>query len=125
VYSNVDDPQKVKAMVDVIETLFQQDPQLHWRRMTEATLLAKHRLRDLPLALKLAEQVAVLPASMRLPYWARDMRIVLLDDLGELESARILISSILESGTVEDEDELRFLQQRLLNIQQSLSRSKQ
>ncbi len=125
VYSNVNDERKIRLIIDVIEDLFAQDPARHWRRMTEACLLAKHKLKDLPRALDLAEQVAALPNSIRLPYWARDMRIILLDELNELESARILISSLLESGEIEDPDEIHFLQQRLLKIQQSLLEQEQ
>ena len=52
VYSQVDDPQKIRIMIDLIDDLFRRNPQQHWRRMTEACLLAKHQLRDLILALK-------------------------------------------------------------------------
>lgn len=125
VYSNVEDRNRVRQMVDIIDQLFQLNPQQHWRRMTEACLLAKHQLKDLNLALQLAKKIADLPADIHLPFWARDMQLVLLDELGEDESARLLISSMLESGEITDADERRFLEFRLLKIQQELSRSKQ
>jgi hypothetical protein len=121
VYSNTPDKRQLKSMINLIERLFQADPQLHWRRMTEACLLAKHQLGDLTRALDLAEQVALLPSNVNIPYWARDMRIILLDELNQLESAQILISSMLQSGQIDDPDETRFLRSRLLKIQQSLS----
>ncbi len=121
VYSHVDDKAKIKMMVDVIEKLFKKNPQKHWRRMTEACLLLKHQLNDLPAALKVAEQIADLPKSMNLPFWARDMKLVLMDELNQFESAQLLISSMLQSGEITDQDELRFLQARLLKIQQVLS----
>jgi len=91
--------------------------------MTEACLLLKHQLNDLPAALKVAEQISSLPKTMKLPFWARDMKLVLLDELNQYESAQILISSMLQSGEITDEDELRFLKGRLLKIQQALSRN--
>ena len=93
--------------------------------MTEACLLLKHQLNDLPAALEVAERIAALPGTIKIPFWARDMKLVLLDELNELESAQLLISSMLQSGEIEDRDEIRFLQSRLLKIQQSLLKSKQ
>ena len=91
--------------------------------MTEACLLLKHQLNDLPAALKVTEQIADLPKSMKLPFWARDMKLVLLDELNQFESAQLLISSMLRSGEITDKDEIRFLQARLLKIQQVLSKN--
>ncbi len=125
VYSNVQDEKKIRKMVNLIEALFNKNPQQHWRRMTEACLLLKHQLHDLPAALKIAEQIANLPATIKMPFWARDMRLILLDELNRLESAQILISSMLQSGEIKDNDELRFLRDRLLKIQQNLSKNKQ
>jgi hypothetical protein len=125
VYSRVDDPQKIRMMIDIIDQLFEQKPALHWRRMTEACLLAKHQLKDLELALKLASKVAMLPDSIEIPFWARDMRLILLDELNELESAQILISSMLQSGVITDDDEMHFLQSRLLKIQQQMLKDRQ
>ncbi len=120
IYSQVNDPSKIRLMIKLIDELFERDPQQHWRRMTEACLLAKHQLQDLPLALDLAQKVAALPKSYDLPFWARDMQLVLLDELNQYESAQLLISSLLQSGDIKDRDEVRFLQHRLLKIQQKL-----
>ncbi len=125
IYGQIKDPVKVRMMIEVIRQLFEQDPARHWRRMTEACLLAKHQLKDLPLALELAKEVADLPKSVALPFWARDMKLVLLDELNELESAQLLISSLLQSGEIKDPDELRFLKFRLLKIQQQMLSNRQ
>ena len=123
VYSQIKDPQRIRLMIETVEQLFAKDPVRHWRRMTEACLLAKHKLADLKLALSLARKVAALPKSLDLPFWARDMEFILLDELNELESAQLLISSLLQSNQIQDPDEIRFLQFRLLKIQQALSRN--
>lgn len=125
VYSQVPDTGKIRQMINVIETLFRANPEQHWRRMAEACLLAKHQLKDLPRALELAQQVADLPVTVKIPYWARDMRLVLLDELDQYESAQLLISSLLQSGEIKDPDEIRFLQQRLLKIQQKMLENEQ
>lgn len=120
IYSSVLDAEKIQQMIDVIDILFQQQPALHWRRMTEATLIAKHQLNDLPQALSLARKIAELPSTIKLPFWARDMELILLDEIGQKESALLLINSMLQSGDLQDRDEKIFLQQRLLKIQQEL-----
>ena len=125
VYSQVSEPAKIVKLIEVTQHLFTINPVQHWRRMTEACLLAKHQLKDLSLALTLAKQVADLPASIELPHWARDMKLILLDELNQLESAQLLISSMLQSGEVKDNDEIRFLKSRLLMIQQKMLENEQ
>jgi hypothetical protein len=41
------------------------------------------------------------------------MEIFILEDMNELEAARIMLGGLIESGTVTDPAELRFLRQRL------------
>ena len=125
VYSQVKDKNKIRKMVMLVDALFDKNPLQHWRRMTEACVLAKHALNDLPLALKLAQKIANIPSSVNIPYWARDMKLVLLDDLNELESAQLLISTMLQEGDIQDPDEIRFLKARLLRIQQKMSTQQQ
>ena len=45
------------------------------------------------------------------------MEIYVLEDMGEIESARILIGGLLESGAITDTHELMFLQQRLERLE--------
>jgi hypothetical protein len=125
VYGQIGDHEKLRRMISVIQELFDRDPRQHWRRMTEASLLAKHQLKDLELALQIARKISALPASINMPYWARDMELVLLDELNQHESAQLLISSMLQSGEITDPDEIRFLEFRLLKVQQALLNNEQ
>jgi hypothetical protein len=45
--------------------------------------------------------------------WARQMRIFILEDMGEREAAAVLLGGLLASGEVSDPAEVRFLTQRL------------
>ena len=45
--------------------------------------------------------------------WARQMRIFILEDMGESQAAAVLLGGLLESGEVTDAAEIRFLTQRL------------
>ncbi|MDH3386533.1 MAG: hypothetical protein OEN02_01405 [Gammaproteobacteria bacterium] len=125
IYSSTSDRDQLRRMLVFIERRFDDAPQLHWRRLAEASLLAKHRLDDLELALRLAEKLARQPASVRMPQWARDFHFLLLADLNELESAIAIIDAMLQSGSVNDPDEKRFLQEKLSAFRQKLFESRQ
>jgi len=125
VYSNTPDPERLKLILKFVERSFDQDPQLHWRRLSEASLLAKHRLGDLKLALRLAEKLALQPASVVMPGWARDIRFLLLADMNEFESAIAIVQALLQSGAISDPDEKRFLEAKLLDFRQKLIETQQ
>jgi len=125
VYSNTPDQERLKLILKFVERSFDQDPQLHWRRLSEASLLAKHRLGDLKFALRLAEKLALQPASVVMPNWARDIRFLLLSEMNEFESAIAIVQALLQSGAISDPDEKRFLESKLLDFQQKLSESEQ
>ena len=57
-----------------------------------------------------------------MPPWARQMEIFILEDMNELEAAKVLFASLLLSGALTDPAELRFLQQRLEELEARLSR---
>jgi hypothetical protein len=77
--------------------------------------MAKHRLKDLPLALRFARAIA--QNSPNAPSWAKQMHIFLLEDMGEYESARILLGGLLASGVVTDRHEQILLQERLERLE--------
>ncbi len=111
VYSQVPDPARERMMLAFVHQQFLRDPNRRWRWLAHATIMAKHRLRDDTLALRFARDIAQLaPAA---PSWARQMQIFILEDIGEFESARILLGGLLQSGEIEDRREAHFLAQRL------------
>ncbi len=125
VYSSTGDRDRLRRMLAFIERRFQDDPQKHWRRLAEACLLAKHKLDDLDLALRFAEQLALQPQSVQMPKWARDFHFLLLAELNELEAAIAIIQALLQTDSISDPDEKRFLQEKLLDFQQKLFDSQQ
>lgn len=116
-YAGVPEAAKARRMLAFIEGEFQRDPHRHWRWMANATLIAKHRLNDLPLALSLARQITNTPAQV--PGWARQMQIFVLEDMGELEAAEMLIGGMLASGAVTSRHEQIFLDQRLAQLRRN------
>jgi hypothetical protein len=110
-YAQVPDPGRTRRMFDFVHTQFRLDPDRRWRWLANAALTCKHRLKDLPLALEYAREIAWLAPNA--PAWARQMHIILLENIGEVESAKVLIGGLLDSGEIKDEFELRFLIDRL------------
>jgi hypothetical protein len=125
VYTSTRDRQRLRLILDFIERRFDDDPQLHWRRLAEASVLARHRLDDLELALGMARKLAQQPASVVMPRWARDFEFLLLSELNELESAIAIIHALLQTEAVDDPDERYFLQGKLSDLQQKLFESQQ
>lgn len=125
IYAQTRDESRLRRIIGYIEREFDTDPQLHWRRLAEASVIARHRLRDLEFALRLAEKIAAQPASVTIPHWARDLEFLLLAELNELEAAIAIIQVMMESGSVTDPDERRFLEGKLSDFQQKLFESRQ
>ena len=116
IYAVVGDPPRQRRMLDFVHRRFLESPDTRWRWMAEAAILAKHRLRDLPLALRYAR--AVTEHSATAPGWARDMTVAVLEDLGELEAARVLIGGLLHEGRIDDPREIRFLERKLAELEE-------
>jgi hypothetical protein len=111
VYSQVPDEAKQRRMLDFVHRQFLKDPEKRWRWLAHAAINAKHQLHDTPLALRYAEEIA--RHARTAATWARQMRIFILEDMGEREAATILLGGLLAGGEVTDEAEIRFLTQRL------------
>lgn len=117
VYAESPDPARVRRALDFVYQEFFRDPDRRWPWLAHAALMSKHRLGDLPLARRYASAVQRYARSPEVPLWARQMEIFILEDMNELEAARIMLGGLLESGIVRDPAELRFLRQRLEELE--------
>ena len=110
-YAQVPDEARRRQMLEFVHREFLRDPDRRWRWLAHAAVTAKHQLKDMPLALRYADDIARhAPAASS---WARQMRIFIREDMGELESASVLLGGLLAGGEVTDEAEIRFLTERL------------
>ena len=117
VYSEVPDETKKRQMLEFVYQQFVIDPNRRWPMLAHTVYVAKHRLKDLPLALHYAHALASHVSIQNIPPWIKQMEIYVLEDMGEIESAKILIGGLLESGAIIDTHELMFLQQRLERLE--------
>ena len=114
-YGQVPDAGKQRAMCDFVRTQFLEAPNARWRWLAHCAIMAKHRLRDPALALRYASDITTHAGAAS--GWARQMRIFILEDLGETASAKVLLGGLLAAGEVTDPGELHFLSERLKSLE--------
>ncbi|MBI2994665.1 MAG: hypothetical protein HYY48_10885 [Gammaproteobacteria bacterium] len=113
IYSKVADEERKRIMLDFVREEFLKDADVRWPWMAHAVFVAKHELRDLDLALALARELRLHATAVTVPTWARQMELFVLEELGDIEGAKVLLGGLIESGAVKDPHELRFLMGRL------------
>ena len=122
VYAENPDATKCRAMLDFLHAEFGRDPDRRWPWLAHAALVAKHRLKDLPLALRYARAIDRQAHDPRAPLWAKQMEIFILEDLDELDAAKVVLGGLLASGRIKDPQELDSLQRRLRTAEKRSTR---
>lgn len=117
IYAEVDDAVKSRRMLELVHRAYLEDPNRRWPALAHAALLAKHRLRDLPLARRYAADLERFTTDPGIPFWAKQMEIFILEDMDELEAAKIMLGGLLATGRITDPEERRFLQGRLKELE--------
>jgi len=51
------------------------------------------------------------------PLWAKQMQVFILEDMNELEAARIMLGGLLDSGAIGDPEEARYLELHLRDLE--------
>ncbi len=118
VYGEVPDDNRKRQILEFVYRQFLAEPDMRWPSLAHAVYVAKHRLKDLSLALRYAHGLAEHVMAKDIPSWVKQMEIYVLEDMGEIESAKILIGGLLESGSITDKHELMFLQGRLKRLEE-------
>lgn len=121
-YAEVPDAARSRRMLEFIYREYLRDPNARWPWLAHAALIAKHRLGDLPLALRYAQAIDRHTTARDIPLWARQMEIFILEDMNELEAAKIMLGGLLLSGRITDPAEAAFLKQRLEELEARLAK---
>jgi hypothetical protein len=123
-YAEVPDPAKQRRMLEFVYREYLKDPNRRWPWLAHATVIAKHELKDLSLARKYAVALQQHTTTPEAPLWVKQMEAFILEDLDELEAARILIGGLIASGQVKDERDLRLLERRLQLLEERIEAEK-
>ena len=117
-YAEVPVSDKQRKMIQFVKEKFLEAPNYRWQAMAHAVYISKHRIKDLQLALECAKLIRLYAKADTVPHWAKQMEFFVLEDMGELEAAKILIGGLLESGELKDIQQQKFLVQRLKEIEE-------
>lgn len=120
VYAENPDPAKSRIALAFVYEEFLKAPNARWPWLAHAALLAKHRLHDLALARRYAAAIDRYTTDPSVPSWARQMEIFILEDMNELEAAKIMLGGLLASGRITDPAEAKFLRERLEQLEERL-----
>ena len=118
IYADVPDEAKQRKMLEFVYEEFFADPERRWPWLAQAAAHAKHRLNDLPLARRYAAAIQQHAKGPNVPIWAKQMEAFILEDMNELETAKIMIGGFIASGQASEPGELRFLEERLKQIEE-------
>lgn len=110
-YGQVNEPVKQREMCAFVQRAFFNAPNRRWRWLAHCAIMAKHRLHDMPLALRYAEDITRHAGAAS--NWARQMRIFILEDMGEKQRATVLLGGLLAGEEITDPKERHFLTERL------------
>jgi len=125
VYGSIQDPEKQRIMTEYIFYKFNENPNKYWRWLAHAIITAKHEIKDNELALKYAHALAEKATGKNVPYWAKDLKIIVLEDMGEVEAAKILVGALIDSGEITDTYELKFLAQKITTLEEKMLKKRQ
>jgi len=92
-YAFTPDVASVRRLVDFVVADASQDPQRKWYWLTQAMVMADHRISDLDYTLKIAEQLAAYDFP-GLPSWLLLFPAVVLEKMGRPEEALTLLNRV-------------------------------
>lgn len=124
VYGSIKDIEKQRIMMEYIFFKFNEDPDKYWRWLAHAVITAKHEIKDFNLALKYANALATQTGST-VPYWAKDMKIIVLEDMGEVDAAKGLVKALIDNGEITDPYELKFLVEKIAVLEEKSLKKQQ
>ena len=119
-YINVPDERRQRLMLDFVYQSFLEAPNERWRWLAHGALLARHKLKDLDLALRLSQAIALHTDAESVPGWARSLGLLVLEDLCELDAAKIMLGGLLANRALTDGEERRFLERKLAELENTV-----
>ncbi len=108
-FVSTQEPEDTRYLVDYLERHALRDPERKWRWLAQAVYIAWYRLGDRERALGLAGILAGLPVP-DLPYWARQMAVFILRDVGEKRAAREILERIAATDRNLPENERQWME---------------
>lgn len=96
-FSNVKDPEKLRALILYIHDVSTKESRPKWRWLAQAVTLARFNLKDADLALELSYDLAAMYKEGD-PAWLKQMPAFILNSEGDKQEAFDVMMSILQGG---------------------------
>lgn len=114
-FSSTPRKEDIAILVNYLGTVGQIPYGNKWRWLAQAVLLARHKMKDLDVALDLAYKLSKMePIGDTLPHWARQMPAFVLAAKGDKEDARKLIEEMLLTSENFHRNEVNFMKAYLV-----------
>jgi len=94
-------------VINYLQETAAKDPEHKWWWLVQASIIAKYKLGDKEMALKIAKKLENIPGDI--PLWARQLPAFYLADMGEKEQAIIIIRDLLKNYKNLPPEELNFM----------------
>ncbi|RCS56831.1 hypothetical protein DU000_10850 [Parvibium lacunae] len=125
IYGESGSASQQQTMLDFAATHFSANPAAYWPWLVHAVYVAQHqfgktsmeRATGKGLARQYANQLRHAPAEAKLPHWARQLEVFILEDLGEIETAKVLLGGMLAAGEWMDQRDFLLMSQRLRELE--------
>ncbi|MBF0296187.1 MAG: hypothetical protein HQL96_13440 [Magnetococcales bacterium] len=115
-YGDIPEEANQRIFAEFVHGHFYADPNRRWPWLAHAVVVARHRLRDLPLALRYARALADGVTPGRVPSWVWQLEWSILEEMGDMAGAQAALDALLAGGRVTDPVERRFLAERKLAL---------
>jgi hypothetical protein len=116
IYASASGAADAREMLELVHRRFIEAPDRRWPWMAHAVHVARHELHDIELAKRYARSLASFTQDEKVPSWARQLEVFLLEASNETEAARRLLGGLLSSGQIKSDAELRFLAERMKQL---------
>ena len=91
------DDKQVEPVIKYLETVGVRPEPGKWRWLAQAAFLARHRLKDMDWAMRIAQKLGSIYDPKTMPTWTRNMEPMLTADMGDRQAAYLLMLEILKS----------------------------
>lgn len=98
-FGNVQEPQKLPPVVDYLYEVGKRGENEKWRWLVQGIHLARYRLQDIDLALKMADVLSGFQ-DIELPIWAKNMKALVMTVKGEKEAAYEIFMRTLQDENI-------------------------
>lgn len=113
-YSNTQNAEDNIYIVDYLESTYERNPQKKWWWLYQAIYIAENKLEDRPRALRMAYKL-MNEEGIKIPRWARQMPVFILERMGEKERALIMIKEFSEKYDDFTQGEVNFMNHFIKN----------